>query len=68
MEKQTVHRAELKFEHDQAGTKGPVLTIEGADIDLASNPEKVLQLMDMLNLPKGSRATVTVTASTSIVR
>ena len=68
MEKQTVHRAELKFEHQQAGTKGPLLTIEGANIELASNPEKVLQLMDLLDLPKGTRATVTVTASTSVVR
>jgi hypothetical protein len=66
MEKQTVHRTELKFEHEQA--KGPVLTIEGADIDLAAHPEKILQLMDLLDLPKGSRATITVTASTSVVR
>lgn len=66
MEKQTVHRTELKFE--KSGSGALTVAIEGIGVDLATQPEKVRQLMELLDLPKGTKATVTVTASTSMIR
>jgi len=44
--------------------------IQMADVkgDLSKSPEKIKQLMDLLDLPKGTNAVVRVTVASSIVR
>lgn len=57
-------RTEISFQ--TKGVEQASLTIEGADLSKA--PDKIRQLMDVLELPKGTNATVTLIASDVIVR
>jgi hypothetical protein len=68
MVQEKVIQTEIVFEG--TGKKKPepqTLTISGPT-DLRNAPEKILQLMDLLELPKGTKATVKVTAASSVVR
>jgi hypothetical protein len=44
------------------------LIINGVPPDLHKSPEKVRALLDLLELPKGTKVTVNYQASSSIVR
>lgn len=68
MPDEKVLQTEIVFESKGKTTAAPqTLTISGPT-DLRNAPEKVLQLMDLLELPKGTKATVKVTAASSVVR
>jgi len=58
---------EISFE---TKTGEPLVKIQMADVkgDLSKSPEKIKQLMDLLDLPKGTNAVVRVTVASSIVR
>jgi len=67
-EERVVH-TEITFESTGKAKKmePQTLTITGTT-DLRGTPEKILQLMDLLNLPKGTKATLKVTAASTVVR
>jgi hypothetical protein len=57
---------EVAFQSPKGGPAATV-TVSGA-ADLHRSPEKILKLMDVLSLPKGTKATVTVKVSSVITR
>ena len=61
-----VVRTEIQF-HDSK-TKEPRNTIKIEGKHDLSDPKRVLELMDLLQLPKGTTATVLTTGASSIVR
>jgi hypothetical protein len=68
MAEETVIQTEIVFESTGKKKGAPqTMTIYGP-ADLRSAPEKILQLMDLLDLPKGTKATIKVTAASSVVR
>ena len=56
---------ELKIE---GGAHTGSLVIDGVPPDLHKSPEKIRALLDLLELPKGTKVTVNFQASSSIVR
>jgi hypothetical protein len=58
---------ELHIESGQVGKEGAVLTIFGVPGDLTSE-DKIHKLLDLLQMPKGTKVTVSTKASSSIVR
>jgi hypothetical protein len=48
--------------------KEAVLTITGAVDQLHQDPKRIHQLLDLLNMPKGTEVRVVTMAATSIVR
>lgn len=50
----------------QAGSAA--ITIAGAIDELHKNPDKIRQLLDLLQMPKGTEVRILTTASSSIVR
>ena len=52
------------------GSTEPTVTmsLSGIAADIHKSPEKLRSLMEMLNLPEGTTATITVQASSTIVR
>jgi hypothetical protein len=68
MADEKVLQTEIVFESTGRKRGEPqTLTISGPT-DLRNAPEKILQLMDLLELPKGTKATLKVTAASSVVR
>lgn len=68
MADEKVLQTEIVFEGTgKRKAESQTLTISGPT-DLRNAPEKILQLMDLLELPKGTKATVKVTAASSVVR
>lgn len=57
-------RTEIAFEKE--GVQKGTLTIDG--VDLSKDPEKVRKLMELLDLPQGTNATITLVASDVIIR
>jgi hypothetical protein len=71
MSTQGKQQVEVKLEiHPPAATAGGAapVTITGVAIDLHSDPKKVHQLLDLLNMPQGTEVKVLTSASSSIVR
>ena len=63
----TVEAADIEFEPREGGATSKV-KISGIPADMFNAPEKVRELMDLLELPEGTNATVRVTISSAIVR
>lgn len=61
-----VVKTELRFCAGSSGEQLGTMIVEGKH-DL-SDPNKVRQLMELLNLPEGTTATVLATASSVVVR
>lgn len=61
----TSGKTELNIESSKQGS---TLVINGVPPDLHKSPEKVRALLDLLELPKGTKVTVNFQASSSIVR
>ncbi len=59
---------EISFESRLEGTAAASLKVEGMAGDLLRSPDKVRQLMDLLELPEGTNARVTIVTSSVIVR
>lgn len=68
MAKKPVEKARVEFRTSKSSE--PVLSMElsGALSELHRSPEKLRKLMESLDLPKGTTATVTVQATSTIVR
>lgn len=59
-------RNEISIESTENDVCG--LTISGLSEEFSQSSEKVQRLLDLLDVPKGTKITVTSKASTSIVR
>lgn len=59
-------RLEISPPAGQGAAKPMVIT--GAPHDLHSDPQKIHQLLDLLNMPKGTEVKVMTTASSVVVR
>ncbi|MBV8253335.1 MAG: hypothetical protein JO154_12065 [Chitinophaga sp.] len=58
---------ELNIESGEKG-KNAALKIEGVSYDLQNSPEKIHALLDLLEMPKGSKVTINYHAASVIVR
>lgn len=61
------HSVELQIESGKGGTELAEITISNVAVDLASK-DKLQKLLDLLEVPKGTRVTISTKASSSIVR
>jgi hypothetical protein len=59
---------EMHIESNVPSDETASLTITGVPASIHRSPEKIHQLLDLLELPKGTRVTISTKASTSIVR
>jgi hypothetical protein len=59
-----------RVEFRTKGASEPIISMEltGAAAEIHKDPERLRSLMEMLQLPKGAVARVTVSVSTSVVR
>jgi hypothetical protein len=48
--------------------QGNTITIKGCPADLHQNPQKIHQLLDLLNMPQGTEVKITTVGSSVIVR
>ena len=60
--------AEIAFESRDHPVGEPMAKVTGVPAEVLKSPEKIRQLMDLLELPEGTNARVTVVSSTVIVR
>lgn len=63
-----VEITEVAFQHSTEAGEQSKVTITGVPSGLINAPDKILQLMDLLELPEGTNATVTVSTAVVIVR
>lgn len=68
MDPESESHAEIRFEHPEGTGSEPQLKLSGVPTELARSPEKIRQLMELLDLPKGTNARVTVATSSVIIR
>jgi len=61
------HSFELQIESGKGGSEHAALTISNVAVNLASD-EKLQKLLDLLEVPKGTRVTISTKASSSVVR
>jgi hypothetical protein len=67
MSLQTGHSFEVQIESGKGGSAHAAVTLSNVTVDLASE-EKLQKLLDILEVPKGTRVNISTKASTSIVR
>jgi hypothetical protein len=67
MSKRKTETTELQISSQEAG-QTKTLVISGNVPNLHEDPKKIHQLLDLLNLPKGTQVKVVSTASSVIVR
>jgi hypothetical protein len=68
MEEPKDESAEITFESGHGPAAEPLARVTGVSPELLKAPEKIRQLMDLLELPEGTNARLTVSSSTTIVR
>jgi hypothetical protein len=61
-------KAHITFEGPQVGKTAPTVTITGIAADQLKHPDKIMKLMDFLELPKGTNARIIYSADDVIVR
>lgn len=61
-------REETELRVTQPGEAAPSLVISGDVPNLHNDPQRIHQLLDLLNLPKGTEVKVVTTAASVIVR
>lgn len=61
-------KAHITFEGPKVGATGPTITITGVGADQLKRPEKIMKLMDFLELPEGTNARIVYSADDVIVR
>jgi hypothetical protein len=59
---------EVRLEITPSAAGARPIVITGAPHDLHSDPQKIHQLLDLLNMPKGTEVKVLTTASSVVVR
>lgn len=64
----TQSETQVTFEGCGDDINAPKLTIAGVDADFVNRPDRIFQLMDLLELPKGTSARIVYTTSDVIVR
>jgi len=64
---QQKHSFELQIESGKGGGEAAALHISNVAVNLASE-EKLQNLLDLLEVPRGTRVSISTKASTSIVR
>jgi len=60
--------AEIVFRPKDASEPAVTMTLTGIAAAIHNKPEELRRIMEMLNLPEGTTATVTVKVSTTMVR
>jgi hypothetical protein len=60
--------AEIAFETGGSGEPGPSIKLNGIPEEVLRSPEKIRKLMELLELPEGTNARVTVSTSTLVIR
>jgi hypothetical protein len=68
MEPRSERHAEIAFERPEAKGDEPRLRLTGVPTELARSPEKIRELMELLELPEGTNAHVTIATSSVIIR
>ena len=68
MESKPEGHAEIAFERPREAAHEPAVKLTGVPAEVARSPEKIRQLMDLLELPDGTSARVTIPATSVIVR
>jgi hypothetical protein len=63
-----LHKAHITFEGPKVGSTAPTITITGVSADQLKRPEKIMKLMDFLELPQGTNARIVYSADDVIVR
>jgi hypothetical protein len=66
-EKDDATYTEIRFE-SKGAAQLPTLTISGVKSELINRPDKIRQLMDLLELPEGTDARIVFSAGDVIVR
>jgi hypothetical protein len=61
-------KAHISFEGPRVGKTAPTITITGMAADQLKRPEKILKLMDFLELPEGTNARIIYSADDVVVR
>jgi hypothetical protein len=61
-------KAHITFEGPKAGKETPTVTITGLSADQLKRPEKIMKLMEFLELPAGTNARIVYSAVDVIVR
>lgn len=59
---------EVRLEITPSAAGANPIVITGAPHDLHSDPKKIHELLDLLNMPKGTEVKVLTTASSVVVR
>ena len=62
----TPQKTEISFQSGDGKSLGAV-HLDGSH-ELAKSPEKIRQVMELLNLPAGTHATITTTVTSTMVR
>jgi hypothetical protein len=67
-EQGAVQSVELVIEPQGGGADAITISGRGLPPDLGRSPERIHQLLDLLEMPKGTKVTINVQASSSVVR
>ena len=66
--KESARNSQVTLEIHPPKATGPALTISGAVDQLHQDPKRIHQLLDLLDMPKGTEVRAVTMAATSIVR
>lgn len=61
-------KTHISFEGSKVGGSAPTITITGMPTDQLKRPEKILKLMEILELPEGTNARIVYSTDDVIVR
>jgi hypothetical protein len=67
-EEDSKRKTSIEFRTKESSEPGVTMSIAGSASDIHKSPEKLRAIMEMLDLPEGTIATVTVLVSSTIVR
>ena len=67
MSKEAKQNFEIQIESGKSASEHAAVTVSNIGVNLASS-EKLQKLLDLLEVPKGTRVNISTKASTSIVR
>lgn len=61
-------KTQISFEGPNLPSESPTVTIKGLPSEHVNRPERILKLMELLELPEGTNARIIYTAEDVIVR
>jgi hypothetical protein len=68
MSEESHPKAHISFEGPKLGQTAPTVTITGVPTEELKRPEKIMKLMELLELPEGTNARIVYSTSDVIVR